>query len=772
VPLDLKTGPDFDLMVKNKVNAKLLVCSSEVITKGFDIPVIRFDELEKRLSSIVIEEGVSYPADSVNSDDLAEIVFTSGTTKIPKGVMIKHSNIASNLEAITPAMNKWKWAFNLMVNPKILSLVPLSHMYGQLIGIFVPLMIGSSVVFTNNLTPPAIVKAIKEEKIWILGVLPKFLEILKDYTIKNFGLDNEMFWKKYNRFKKYYWPIRICAFINLHFKLGWRFIAILVGGAVLDKSVDDFWRTTAYGIFQGYGLTETAPLVTLSDPIGSAAGSIGKALKGQQVKIEDGEILVRGPNVSPGYFGDEASTKESFTDGWFRTGDLAEVDKNGNIFFKGRKDDLIIRADGVNIFPRDIETVIKSNPAVKDCAVIGLKSGKHEEIHTVLLLDKNARDDPESIIREANKNLDAHQRIDNFSVWEEEDFPRTPTMKIKKNEIAMAVAGKEKMGGKKKMEMVEAESKSEGKDYGVLSGIMKSFPGIKLEDLSPGAKLEQDLGLDSLDTIRLAIEIEDKYNIPADDLPIGRDTTIKELEDYIKSPPGVSKKLPFHEFPYWKPAIFARTIFQYILYPFVSMLYRLRIYGRENLKNIKTPVVFASNHTSHLDSFVILYCLPLKIRKRVTAIMTVEHQFKDYFHRQGFVLKRIIEALGFYLLVNLAICVTPLSRTYGFNQTMENIGRLVSRDWTVLIYPEGGITPTGKMRRFEGGIGMIASEMKVPVIPVKIEGLYDILHHGILPLGHRPELPLVKVHFGKPLTFEEKDYKKVTEEIEKAVRAL
>ncbi|MDD3818328.1 MAG: class I adenylate-forming enzyme family protein, partial [Actinomycetota bacterium] len=377
VPLDLKTGPDFDLMVKNKVNARLAVCSSEVNTKGFNIPVIRFDELENKLLSIVPEEGAIYTADSVNSDDLAEIVFTSGTTKTPKGVMIKHNNIASNLKSITPAMNKWKWAFNLMFNPKILSLVPLSHMYGQLIGIFVPLMIGSSVVFTNNLTPRAIVKAIKEEKIWILGVLPKFLEILKDYTIKNYGLDNERFWKKYNRFKKYYWPFRLCAFINLHFKLGWRFIAILVGGAVLDKSVDEFWRTTAYGIFQGYGLTETAPLVTLSDPFGKAVGSIGKALEGLQVKIEDGEILVRGPNVSPGYFGDETSTKESFTDGWFRTGDLAEIDKNGNIFFKGRKDDLIIRSDGVNIFPGDIESVVKSNPAVKDCAVIGLKSGRY-----------------------------------------------------------------------------------------------------------------------------------------------------------------------------------------------------------------------------------------------------------------------------------------------------------------------------------------------------------------------------------------------------------
>lgn len=761
VPLDLNSSVDFDIKVQEKVKAKLIACSKDVEIKSIKLPIVYFEDLEGRLPLVDSSKSLS---NSVASGDLAEIVFTSGTTSTPKGVMISHGNIASNLKAVKPVMDKWKWIFRLMINPKILSLVPLSHMYGQVIGVFIPLMIGSSVVFTNNLSPQAILKAIREEKIWILGLLPKFMEILRDYIISKLNLDSKEFKEKFQNMKNKRWQYRIWAFRNIHLQLGWRFCAIIVGGAVLDKSVDEFWRCLAYALFQGYGLTETSPLVTLADPAESVAGSIGKVLGGQQIRLENNEILVKGPNVSPGYFDDFSSTRKSFSNGWFKTGDLAEIDENGNIFFKGRKDDVIVRSDGVNIFPEDIETVVKLHASVKDCAVIGLKHGKYEEIHAVLLLTDKPEDSPEEIIRKANKKLDPRHHIDGYSIWPGEDFPRTPTMKIKKNEVARVVSESRKGG--EELETKPRERSSE------IYELIKSFHRVKPEDINPEAKLESDLGLDSLDTIQLALAIEDKYNIEADELPITRDTSVKEIESFIKSPPEVSRKLPFYNFPYWPLVNFIRTIFQYILYPFISMLYRHRIYGKENLKNLKPPVVFASNHSSHLDTFVILYSLPLCIRKRVTAMMSIEHHFKNFFYRQGFWLRRVIEAIGFYLLVNFAINTTPLSRTYGFKQTMENIGHLLDKNWSVLIYPEGGVTPDGKIKRFESGIGMIASEMKVPVIPVRIKGLFDILHHGILPIGHRPRWPLVTVSFGKPMAFEKEDYKEITEKIEEAVRSL
>ena len=761
VPLDMKSSSDFEAKVQEKVKAKLIVCPQGNKVESLNLKSIYFEDLEQRLSSISSSDNLPY---SVTSDDLAEIVFTSGTTYAPKGVKVTHRNIESNLKAIQPVLNRYKWMFRLMFNLKVLSLVPLSHMYGQLIGIFIPLMISSSVLFISNLNPQVVVKTIQKEKIWILGLLPKLMEMLKDYIIGKLNLDSKKFKKVYQKMRTKRWQLRLWTFRNIHLKLGWRFVAIIVGGAALDGSVDEFWRCLAYCMFQGYGLTETSPLITLADPTQTGPGSIGKVLEGQQVRLVNNEILVKGPNVSSGYYKDSLRTKKMFSDGWFKTGDLAEIDKDGNIFFKGRKDDVIVKSDGVNIYPEDIETVVKSLDSVKDCAVIGLKQKSFEEIHAVLLLSKEVKKNPEEIIHEANRRLSAQQHIDSYSVWEREDFPRTSTMKIKKGELAKVVKAYKAEGEKKKI--------SPPKQHLEIYELIRSFHRVSKKDIKPEARLEEDLGLDSLDVIQLSCAVEDKYNVELDDSFISRETSVRDIEDLIKSPPEVSCRLPFYGFPYWLPVRFIRTIFQYILYPFISVLYRHKVYGKENLRNIKTPVVFAVNHSSNMDTFAILYSLPLKLRQRVTVMMSIEYHFNHFFYHKGSWLQRFIEAIGFYLLVNLAINACPLSRTHGFRQIMENIGRLLDNRWSILIYPEGRVTPDGKIKKFESGVGMIASDMKVPVVPVRIRGLFDILHNGILPIGHPPRWPMVTVHFGSPLTFRGEDYREITKKIEKAVRSL
>jgi len=761
VPIDVKSDSDFEEMVQKKVRAKLLVCPRGDKIKFLKLKSIYFEDLERCLSSIPCADNLSY---FVNSNDLAEIVFTSGTKSIPKGVMITHGNIEANLKSIQPVIGKYKKMFHFMFNLKILSLVPLSHMYGQMIGIFIPLMIGSSVVFMSNQNPHAVIKTIREEKIWILGLLPKFMEILKNYVISKLSLDSKKFMEKYQKMETKRWQLRLWAFRNIHLKLGWRLVAIMVGGATLDGSVDEFWRCLAYCMFQGYGLTETAPLITLADPAQTGPGSIGKVLAGQQIRLVNNEILIKGANVSPGYYKDSLKTKKAFAGSWFKTGDLAEIDRDGNIFFKGRKDDVIIRSDGINIYPEDIESAVKSLGLVKDCAVIGIKHKNFEEIHAVLLLSKEAGDSPGEIIYKANKHLSAQQHIDSYSTWNREDFPRTSTMKIKKNELAEVI----KAGG------TESEERkiSSGKTSAEIYEILKSFHKVEKKDIKLEAKLEDDLGLDSLDMIQLSCAVEDKYNIEMYDSYISRETSVGDIEKLIKSPPEVSCRLPFFSFPYWRPVCFVRTIFQYILYPFISVLYKRKVYGEENLKNLKTPFVLAVNHSSNMDTFAILYSLPLKLRQRITVMMSIEYHFNHFFYHKGSWPRRFIEAAGFYLLVNLAINACPLSRTHGFKQIMENIGGLLNKGWSVLIYPEGRVTTDGKIKKFESGVGIIASDMKVPVVPARIYGLFDMLHHGILPVGHLPKWPLVAVKFGKPLTFRDENYREITEKIEKAVRSL
>jgi long-chain acyl-CoA synthetase len=765
VPVDINSGPEFERRVQSRVKAKLKVGNTDGSNRDEGIfsagRLINIEELEELLSGTRPEKDRKA---EILPDDLAQIIFTSGTTSKPKGVMITHRNIESNLKSIQPVMDRWKKFFRIMLNLKILSVVPLSHMYGQLIGIFVPAMIGSSVVFMNSINPAEIIKAAGEEKVWILGTLPRILEMIKDYITKKLNLNSEIFKKKYNRFKKIKWPLRFMAFMNIHLKIGWRLVAIVVGGAAFDKNIDEFWRCIAYTIFQGYGLTETAPLITLADPATSGAGTIGKALEGLEVRLVNGEIYVRGDNVTPGYFKDRALTEDAFSEKWFRTGDLAEVDENGNLVFKGRRDAVIVREDGINIYPEDIESVLKKSEKVKDCMVLGLEKEKSMEIHAVLIPRDDTADNPEKIIEDANRKLNVYQHINSFSIWGRDDFPRASTGKVKRGEVVAAIsdARKEKAVSGKKI-FKESEAALE---------ILKSLKKVKTDKLKKDSELEKDLGLDSLDLVQLSGIIEEKYGVEVDDTLIRRDTKVSEIENLIKSPEKSSYRLPSYNFPFRLPVCIIRTIFQFILYPFTFLIYRLRVTGGENLKEIEEPVVFAANHTSILDTFIILYSMPLRIRRKVAVMMSIEYHFRHFFYRSGPWWRRVLEAIGFYLLVNLFVNALPLSRTHGLRKVMENTGRVLDMGWSVLIFPEGRVTTDGRISKFESGIGIIASDMKIPVVPIRVRGLFNILRNGILPWGHRPRWPVVKVSYGELLKFKDKDYREITSVIEREVKSL
>lgn len=771
VPLDVKSAPGFDIKVLNKVKIRAIICDSPEIFQSFlendNMASIFLDGLFEKLQEINTVKSELYHKNaafsSTEPESLAEIVFTSGTTTEPKGVEITVGNIQASLGSVISVMNKYSGIFKMMHNPKILTMVPLSHMYGQLIGIFTPMIINSSIVFTDDISPKSIMKTIREEKIWIIGTLPKMLEMIKDYIVEKYRLDTPGFIKTYKKMKEKKWQLRLMRFMPLHFRIGPRLVAIMVGGAVLDRKLDEFFRCLAYAIFQGYGLTEAAPLITISDPVGSVAGSIGKLLPGQEVKIVKGELFVRGANISRGYFRDKAKTESAFTDGWFRTGDYAEVDAAGNYFFKGREDGVIVRKDGLNVFPEDIEEVLKNDKRVKDCAVLGIDEKEGQLIAAALILKEKTGASVKDIIESANKKLTPYQRIDRFFIWKEEDFPRTATLKI----IKKAVESEIKKAIKKSGRQNEAADIHAG---GASKKLLFALDRLKGKKLRPEYKLEDDLGLDSLEIMELSSEIEDKYDIELDSSAITKDTTIEEIRSIISNPPKEIKEMPFFTFPYWKIAVFIRTIFQYFMMPFIFIIFRLKVYGVQNLADIKGPVVFAANHSSNLDAFAVLFSLPRRLRAKVTALMSIEHHFQNFFYRKGNIFRRAVEAAGFYLLVNLAVNACPLSRTHGFSRVLKNTGKLIDRGWSILIFPEGGVTANGKIRNFEPGVGIIAGDMKIPVVPVKISGIYNLLRNGLLPWGHRPRWSLVTVSFGKPLLFKNKNYYDIAIAIEDIIR--
>ena len=202
------------------------------------------------------------------------------------------------------------------------------------------------------------------------------------------------------------------------------------------------------------------------------------------------------------------------------------------------------------------------------------------------------------------------------------------------------------------------------------------------------------------------------------------------------------------------------------------MLYRSRITGMENIKDLKEPVVFAANHTSLMDSMVILYSMPFRIRRRLATVMSIEHHFGHFFYKKGNIFRRAIEAVGFFSFICLILNVIPLSRTYGFKQSFENIGHQLDKGWYILIFPEGAVTGDGKTKDFEPGIGIISKDMNAPIVPIRVDGLFRILYNGILPLGHWPRIPLIKTFIGKKIRYREGSYKEIATKIKEELMSL
>jgi len=767
VPLDLQSSKDFMKMVTDDVEPKLLVITKELQEEVKDISAghLFIEDLEDKISG---RGPYDYKKVSIEKDDILEIIYTSGTTSTPKGVILSYKNIEANLKMALPLIRKWKKFLKYIPKPKLLTIVPLSHMYGQVIGLFVPIPIDLTVFFSYSMKPRDVLEIIKKERIIAVGALPHQLKTFKDYIMQAYNLDSPGFKAVFEKYKKKKWWIRFLRFFFLHLRVGPSWLGIISGGAEVTREVDEFYRTLAFGFFQGYGLTETAPIIALYDPSKNKAGSVGSFLDQENIKVENGELYIKGESVTPGYYKNKDKTSQSFEDGWFKTGDLVEVDQSGNVFFKGRKDDLIVKESGINVYPSDIEEKFKEDIEIEDCVVFGLEQDGKKNIIAVLLPKKRDVDEKrvKEIVEKTNSQLNVHQRVDDYFIWRGEDFPRTGTMNVKKRELLEKIKETRK-GEKSKLASDLAEGyKEEEKDvYSLIEKIKKTAKKKNGE-----ATLEKDLGMDSMDIISFSTEIEKNYGIDASQLDLSGDTKIKDIEEKLKHPPKKSARLPFFSFAYSYFFVMLRAVFQYLIFPLVRMLYRTRIEGKQNLKNLGIPTAFISNHVSVMDTLVILFSLPLKLRAKVAVVMSIGHHFNHFFGRKGNILRRFIEAIGFYLFINLYVNVIPLSQEFGFEQVFKNIGTAVDRGWHILIFPEGSVTEDGNLQEFEPGIGVLCKDMKLPVVPMRIDGLFNILRNGILPWGHMPRVPMVKVSIGKQVYRKQGSYEEIAQSLYRIVK--
>jgi long-chain acyl-CoA synthetase len=537
-------------------------------------------------------------------------------------------------------------------------------------------------------------------------------------------------------------------FRKIHRLFGWKFWAVISGGATLDPALERFWGRTGFATIQGYGLTETTSLVSVNHPFRIGQGSIGKVLEGREVKLdESGEILVRGENIAAGYWEGNAIhavAKNGADAGWFHTGDLGALDAEGNLYFKGRKKNVIVTAAGMNVFPEDLEALLRREPEVKDCVVVGLERGGNAEPCGVLLLrDERRAKQPRhaaGIVARVNESLAEYQRMRSWFLWPETDFPRTSTGKPKLAEIRASVEAQWGNGNG----AVNWPAATGG--IGELISRMQGG-GNKID---ARADLESDLHLSSLDRVELLSVLEDRYQVDLNETRFASAKTVGELESLVRASSPVRSEFVFPRWAQRWPVTWIRTFFYYLLtWPATHLMAHPRVFGRENLRGVKGPLLVISNHVIYLDVGFVLAALPIRLRHRLAVAMGGERLAEMRRPpREWFFPKRWLNRMNYFLVVSL-FNVFPLPKKSGVRESFCFAGDLADRGWNIHIFPEGDLTPDGKLQPFQAGIGLLASNLKLPVVPMRIDGGYEIREaHSKF---NRPGR--IRVYIGKPVEF-------------------
>ena len=736
VPIDDRTGSDFASRVAQQVDAKLQVCSRKHSSEQAPFPILTLAELPQILSGQLAHHNS--PPD-LEAGDILEIVFTSGTTAEPKGVVITHSNVLANLAPLEQEINKYL-KYERLVHPLVfLNLLPLSHVFGQFLGIFLPQLMAATVIFQDSLSPSAIVRTIRRERVSVLVAVPRILESLKEKVEGDLAERGKLddFHRRMRTSAGRHFLRRWWIFRHVHRQFGWKFWSLLSGGAALDRRTEDFWDRLGYAVVQGYGLTETTSLISVNHPFKLGKGSVGKVLPGREFKLSPtGEILVRGGGVASAYWSKREIEPSVGDEGWYHTGDIGELDEEGNLYFKGRKKDVIVTPAGMNVYPEDLQDALRRQPEVKDCVVFGLDREGNAEPCAVLILNNTT--DPARVVARANENLADYQRMRTWFLWPEQDFPRTSTQKPK---IAVIRQALESRLSERSME-ISANPLAQ-----LIAQITSGMP----TSLPAGANLESDLNLTSLDRVQLMSALEDRYQVDLSEIGFGSARTVGDLEKMLggEVPPRVRYHYPCWAFGW--PVQWIRLAAHYLLLrPAVFLLGWPRVYGRERLDGIGGPVLVISNHIGDVDVGFVLTALPARLRHRMATaaggeameLLRTPPASRGWLARSYDRLKWILGAA----LLNLF----PLPREAGFRQSFEYAGAAVDRGYSVLIFPEGRHTTTGHMLPFRPGIGILVNSLQIPVVPMRIDGLFPIKQSG-----RRFARPgEISIRIGQPIRFE------------------
>src|SRR5579859_2197249 len=756
VPMDDGAAPDFAGRVARDSGSKLTFSSRDKADAAPAVPRLVLEDLADTTSPAVAAVSTSPTVlayenladDKITRNHIAEILFTSGTTAEPRGVVLTHGNFLANLEPLEKGIEEYR-KYERWFHPlRFVTLVPLSHVFGQFMTLFVPPLLGAAVVLEPSTNPAEIIRTVKRERAIALIAVPRMLDLVKSGIERHLEGRGQSSWlrrtlEKANGRKFLH---RAWKFQRIHRHFGWKFWAFISGGAALSSDTESFFKRMGYAVVQGYGMTETASLISLNHPFRATEGSVGKILPGREFKLaEDGEILVRGENVTAGYW-KSGILQPSGEEGWLHTGDLGEVDAEGNLRFRGRKKNVIVTPAGLKVYPDDLENALRLQRGVRDCVVIPFARDGNAEPCAILLMQDSSESAARAAVDGANASLAEYQRIRRWALWPELDFPRTSTGKPRLP--AITFRARELLNGQPAAQ-VAIPVPSSGP-----SAISRLLAVVGTRQEGP-TRLEQELNLSSLDRVELMSALEEKFHVELNETSFAEAKTVGDVERLLQQPADGYNKASYiyPRWAQWEPVRWFRlTIYYALAWPATQILGHPRIVGREHLRRMKEPVLVVSNHiTRRADIGLILAALPLRFRHRLAPAMGGESlQRMHRPPRDWFFARRWAYWFGYWLVTAL-FNVFPLPQFSGFRESFRFAGESVDRGYSVLIFPEGEVNNSedGGMAPFQSGIGLLAENLGVPIVPIRLDGVWQMKreHRRLAHFGE------ITVRIGKPVTF-------------------
>ncbi len=712
------------------------------------------------------EEEVE-PRVEVKPEDLASIIFTSGTTVEPKGVMLTHGNFIANVKGTAEVLAPYE-------TDQFLSVLPMNHALEFTCGFLMPIFGGSTVSFVTALKSNVILGTMRETGTTCMLGVPRLFKLFHDGIKKEIKKAGAITSGVVGALKTVSHASHAVTGVNsgrklfakVHENFGGKIRVFVSGGAALDPEIFEDFQTMGFPICEGYGLTETAPVLTVNPLEQTKSGAVGPPLPNVEIRLENqdatgvGEIVSRGPTIMDGYYKNEEATNSVLKDGWFHTGDLGRLDDDGYLFITGRVKDLIVTPAGKNVYPDEVEMLYRDLPGMKEMTVLGVKASKGlgEQVHMVVVTEEDSEEQRASLnqaVQKLSRDIPSYQRVQKVHFWTE-DLPRTPTLKVKRNQVRQSVIEGD-APRKETAASAAAAQVEEGSLETEVSKVLAEVARIPASDIKDDHDIQYDLGLDSLEKVDFLVRSEKRWGVK---LPESLATRLHRVRDavaiideavtnaHVQGEPESAEAaaadwssiLEKGELePQDLAAIAgrngfngpARALLHGGLRTFCKAWLSVESEGTEHLPKSGSYII-AANHSSHLDTPSILASIP-GLRERIRILGA-----RDYFFNTR------LKSWFFRNYMN----VLPFDRKENFLEGLRVARACLENDYVLLIFPEGSRSPNGEVQPFKVGLGIIAHELQVPIVPVRIQGTYQSLPKG----GRFPRMHPVKVSFGEAIT--------------------